>query len=146
MEARLSIRDDQQIHVAQVIWRHLGDTDEILVSSPLGQGVAELRRDAGGAHLLTADRHALTADNWSALGEKVFGALLPLDALPRWIVGDLPGAVVDELGRPLRAHPAGWDVEYADYESDRADALPTRIRIQRDKLTIRIKVDAWRIP
>lgn len=146
VEARLSIRNEQQIHVARINWRHHAGEDEILVTDPLGQGVAELWRDAAGARLRTADRREANAPDWNALGEKVFGIRLPLDALPHWMTGAVPGADLDASGRPQRAEVQGWRIEFAEYESERPDALPTLIRIERGDIAIKVKVDQWQLP
>ena len=146
VEARLSVRNEQQIHVARVTWRHRAGTDEILVTDPLGQGVAELWRAAAGARLRTADRREATAPDWNALGEKVFGIRLPLDELPHWMTGAVPGAELDASSRPLRAEVQGWHIEFAEYESARPDALPTLIRIERGDIAIKVKVDQWQLP
>lgn len=142
----MSIRNDQQIHVVHVSWQHRSGTDQVLVTGPLGQGVAELQRDAGGAQLRTADRHELAAADWNTLGEKVFGIVLPLDDIPRWITGDIGNAIVDRQGRPQHADAAGWRIDYAEYESDAPDALPTLIVIERDAIAVKLKVDQWTLP
>jgi outer membrane lipoprotein LolB len=146
IEARLSIRNDQQIHVAHVSWQHRSGSDQVLVTGPLGQGVAELQRDAGGAQLRMADRGVLMAEDWKTLGEKLFGMALPLDDIPRWITGDIGNATQDGQGRPRHADAAGWHIDYAEYESDALDALPTLIVIGRGDITVKLKVDQWTLP
>ena len=146
IEARLSIRNDQQIHVAHVSWQHRSGTDHILVTGPLGQGVAELQRDAGGAQLRTADRRELMAADWNTLGEMVFGIVLPLDDIPRWITGDIGNATSDGKGRPQHADADGWRIDYAEYESDAPDALPRLIVIERGAIAVKLKVDQWTLP
>jgi outer membrane lipoprotein LolB len=113
-------------------WRHKRDRDEILLTTPLGQGMAELTRDARGARLLTADGREFTALDWEDLATKVFGFRLPLDRLPAWLAGKQP------------ANVSGWRVSYLDYESDAVDALPTLIEVKHDDdLELRLKIDSW---
>jgi len=131
LDGRIVVRESQSRHYANITWRHDGKRDEILLTTPLGQGVAELSRDARGARLLTADRKEYTAADWGGLSEQVFGARLPLDDLPQWLSGREPPA------------ESGWRVQYLEYQSDAADALPTLIEASRGDIELRLKVNEW---
>lgn len=131
VEGRVAIRSGQERHSARIVWRHAAERDEILLMSPLGQGVAELTRDAAGARLATADRKEYVASDWESLSAQVFGFALPLSGIPRWLAGHPPAA------------GDGWRVDYLDYESDAIDALPTLIELKRNDLELRLKVDEW---
>lgn len=131
LEGRLSVRQGEERHSARIAWRHESERDEIFVMTPLGQGVAELTRDAAGARLTTADRKELVAPDWESLSAQVFGFSLPLSDLPRWITGHAPAA--DD----------GWRADYLDYDSAAADALPTLIELKRDDIELRLRVDEW---
>jgi outer membrane lipoprotein LolB len=125
------VRQDPARHHANISWRHGPEADEILLTTPLGQGVAELHRDVDGARLVTADRQQTVAADWDDLAAQVFGMRLPLADLPAWLTGTRPPA------------ETGWRVEYLDYEHGASDALPTLIELRRQDLEIRIKVDQW---
>jgi outer membrane lipoprotein LolB len=101
------------------------------LTTPLGQGVAELTRDPQGARLVTADRREVLAADWAGLAEQVFGTRLPLDSLPDWLSGRPPTRL------------SGWRVEYLEYQSDAADALPTLIEATRGDIGLRLKVSEW---
>jgi outer membrane lipoprotein LolB len=125
------VRDNQSHHYANISWRHDAMRDEILLTTPLGQGVAELSRDARGARLVTADRKEFAAADLDGLAEQVFGTRLPLNDLPNWLSGHAPAAV------------SGWRVDYLEYQSDAADALPTLIEARRGDIELRLKVSEW---
>ena len=127
---RLAVRQGENRHHVNVDWRHDARSDEILLTTPLGQGVAELVRDAGGARLTLADRRSYTAADWGALSQQVFGFPLPLGASPRWLLGEL-GAT------------EGWRVTVVAREAERADGLPTVIELERDDIALRLKIDEW---
>lgn len=145
IDGRLSARQGEERSSANLAWRHDPAVDSILLTTPLGQGVAELTRDARGARLLTADRQTVEAADWEGLSARVFGFTLPLSALPRWLVGDVAAAQRDELGRPRHAVVDGWDIRYLAYESPAAQALPTLVEFRRDDIELRLKVDEWRL-
>lgn len=130
-EGRLAVRQGETRHYANIAWRHDAAHDEILLTTPLGQGVAELARDATGARLTMADRRRFEAPDWEALSAQVFGAPLPLAGLPRWLLGEtLPP-------------DAGWHFEILDRESASPDALPILIEMKREDIELRLKIDEW---
>lgn len=145
VEGRFSARQGETRHYANFSWRHGMADDEILITTPLGQGVAELTRDARGAHLVTADKQTVAADDWEGLSARLFGFPLPLSNLPRWLAGNVEASRRDANGRPESAMAEGWAIRYLDYESDAPDALPTLVEFQRDDMELRLKVDAWQL-
>lgn len=139
----MAVRQDEARHHVRISWNHNAGADELLVSSPLGQGIAELVRDSAGARLTTAERRVFSAQDWEALFAEVFGFRLPLAGLPRWLLADLPATAVDDRGRPRAARAGEWAISYLDYESESPAALPVLIEFRREDLEIRLKVDSW---
>jgi outer membrane lipoprotein LolB len=131
LDGRIVVREGQSRHYANISWRHDAQRDEILLTTPLGQGVAELSRDARGAKLVMAVRKEYVADDWEGLSEQVFGTRLPLDDLPHWLAGRGPPPA------------SGWRVEYLEYQSDAADALPMLIEARHGDIELRLKVSEW---
>ena len=131
VDARVAIRQGEQRHYVNIAWQHAAGHDDILVRTPLGQGVAELSHDEHGARLVTADHQELVAADWQELAERLLGARLPLEDMPKWLAGQPP------------APASGWQVTYLDYESAAADALPTLIELRRDDIEVRVRIDDW---
>lgn len=141
---RISLRHGQTNYAAKIDWQHGAASDEILLSTPLGQGIAELSRSAAGARLRTADQREFAAPDWESLALQMFGAELPLTPLARWLVADAPVAARrDAAGRPLSFSQGGWSVAYGRYESDAAAALPLGLEIVGEDIEMRLVVDAW---
>lgn len=134
IEGRISVRHAEKSYHANIAWRHEAAGDEILLTTPLGQGVAELSRDAGGARLVTAERKEVQAPDWEALSAEVFGFRLPLADLPRWVAGHPP------------APGTGWQVNILDYVDDAPEALPTLLEFRRDDIQVRLKIHEWSQP
>ena len=150
LSGRLAVRNGAESFSGRIDWRHGDDGSErILLSSPLGQGLAELDADRQGARLHTSDNKRYAGPSLDDLSEQVFGARLPLSSLPRWVLGDAPGdgkrLALDSLGRPASFWMAGWRVAYLSYESEMANALPSLIRLSRDELDVRLKIDRWEL-
>lgn len=130
LTGRIAVRQGEQRHHVKVDWRHTASHDEILLSTPLGQGVAELTRDAHGARLALADRRSYAAADWSDLSTEVFGFRLPLSGALRWLLGDL-------------SDTGDWQVKIEERESEAPDALPTVIELERGDIAVRVKIDEW---
>lgn len=127
---RLAVRQGDVRHHVNVVWRHAAGRDEILLTTPLGQGVAELIRDAGGARLTLADKRRFEAADWSELSQQLFGFALPLGASTHWLLG------ADGSGD-------GWRVTAIERESDAPGALPILIELAREDILVRLKIDEW---
>lgn len=147
LDGRVSVKRGNESRQAGLNWQHDKDRDQIELSGPLGQRAAQLTRDASGATLVTASRETVKADDWSSLGERVLGVVLPLDGMARWVTADVPnaGGERDAAGRPQKALVDGWQIAYLAYESAAADALPTLIEMRRDDIQVRLKIDIWEI-
>lgn len=130
-DGRVAVRQGENRHHLNISWRHEAASDTILLTTPLGQGVAELGRNASGARLTMADRRQFGAADWEALAEQLLGIRLPLNDLPAWVTGHGAEAA------------GGWRVEYLDYQSSAPDALPTQLELTRDGIEVRIRIDEW---
>jgi outer membrane lipoprotein LolB len=143
LAGRIAVRREQNRYSGELSWRHSLTEDNILISGPLGQGLAELVRDATGAHLTTAERREYSAPDLDQLAAQVFGFALPLSGMARWIVGNTDTAQRDEAGQPQRAVADGWSIEYLDWEAESTNALPMLIEMRRDELEVRLKIIEW---
>jgi outer membrane lipoprotein LolB len=129
-------------------WRHDGaGSDELLITSPLGQGVARISRQDGKVRLVTADSKEYVAPDAEGLTEQVLGWRLPLSGLPDWIRGrPTPGSPAqlrrDDTGRVVELTQDDWRVDYQEFEG----ALPSRVRLARGDLEIRLVIERWTHP
>ena len=149
LTGRIALSRGQERHAVNIGWQHGTDSDEIFLTTPLGQGIAELRRDASGARLTTAEFREFNATDWETLAFQVFGFPLPLSALPRWLLAEVPadalGVLYDNAGRPRRMVADGWLVSYPKYDGDGPDALPVLIELKREDIEVRLRVDDWQL-
>ena len=128
-------------------WEHRNGNDRILISSPLGVGVAEI--DVGPTHgrLRTADGQLRESADADALMAEVTGQRLPVRQLPGWLLGRSGSTSVvtsDSAGRPARLYEAGWQIDYS-YPDDTPGALPTLVSLRRDsEIDLRLRIEEWR--
>jgi outer membrane lipoprotein LolB len=148
IDGRLSARRGADAVAVGFSWRHDPPRDELVVTSPLGQSLAELRGDAakGQVQLTLSDGRSDTANDWSVLTERALGFPLPVDSLAAWVRGAphaaSPYAVeADRSGRAIVLRQDGWEIVYT---YDGVDARqPMRLRLAGAELEVRIVIDRW---
>lgn len=146
LEGRFSLRQDDRNHSGRLSWRHTAAGDELLLSSPLGQGVAEIVVTPAAATLTTGDGKAYSAPDVPTLTEGVLGYRLPLDLLVDWVRGRNAAAEIlerDAQGRALRLRHEDWRIEYG-YDGDDPQAPPGRLFAERaGAFELRLRIDEW---
>ncbi|HNH24337.1 MAG TPA: lipoprotein insertase outer membrane protein LolB [Accumulibacter sp.] len=150
---RFSLTHEGKNHVGRVNWRHDGPHDVLILSSPLGQALAEVVSGPSGARMTQADGHVLVADNAEQLLETLLGYPLPLDKLVVWLRGVNRGInrsgdalTYDASGRVLSRQDQAWRIDY-EYDDDHAQSLPARLFIDRaDGLRLRLRIEQWETP
>ena len=142
---RMAVQYDGQAFSGGLRWRHTLAADELLLSSPLGQGVAQIVRDADGITLVNAaDQQTYHAQDAEELTEGVLGWRLPLSGMAYWVRGKAaPGANQPryEAGQLVRLDQDGWQIDYSGYSQIGGELLPKRIFLQRGDLDIRLVID-----
>ena len=149
LTGRVAVRAGQDAASGLLFWRHGQTFDDLVISTPLGQGIAEITRRADRYTLVTADARRISATDPEVLTEEALGWRLPLAGLADWVQGRAyPHAPSDvDYGadsRPRMIRQLGWTIEYLAY-GDPA-GLPSRLRLARAGLDVRLSVDTWTVP
>jgi len=146
LAGRFTLRHAGKSYAGRLDWRHDGEHNELLLSSPLGQTMAEITSDADGAQLRTSDGSTRTAVNIDQLLQSVLDYPLSLNQLLDWLRGRNPDGgrlELDPLGRPLRLLHEDWRVDYA-YDSEQTQALPGRLFVEREGgFVLRLRIEEW---
>jgi len=142
--ARFAARYGDETASGQLAWRHGPARDEVLLSSPFGQGMARVTRANGAVTLVTADDRRYSAADAESLTEEVLGFRLPLAGLADWVrarpAPDAPARTeYGTDGRLAVIEQLGWHIEYQAYEEGR----PARLRLTYPGLELRIAISAW---
>lgn len=121
-------------------------SSELLLSSPFGQGIAEIVTDVRGARLKTGDGKVFAAPDAASLTQEVLGYSLPLGLLADWVRGRTGSgnARFDDQGRAIHLRQDAWEVDY-EYGDTNPGAPPVRIVARREgALELRVFVQEWR--
>lgn len=136
-EGRISLSRGEQRDHLRFRWDHAPQSDAVLLMSPLGQGLAELTRDASGARLMQPNQAPIAADSLAQLVQRVLGAPLPLEAMADWLRGANParGGEVD-----------GWQVRIGETAAFRQHRLLRVMEARREDVEFKLIVDDWDAP
>jgi len=147
LSGRVSVKYGDQAMSGKVSWQHDPGSDDLLLSNPLGQGVARIVRRDSLVSLTTSDQKVYQASDVESLTAQVLGWRLPLAGLPDWVRGRAAAGApaqtkLDDAQRLAELRQSGWLVEFLDYNA--SYGLPQRLRLTRDDVEIRLVIDQWR--
>lgn len=147
LSGRVAVKYGDEAASGRISWEHELNGDDLLFSSPLGQGVAHIVRRDGLVSLTTSDQKVYRADDVESLTETVLGWRLPLAGLPDWVRGRAAAGApaqtkLDGSRRLAELRQSGWLVDFLAY--DDATGLPAKLRLSRENVEIRLAIDHWR--
>jgi outer membrane lipoprotein LolB len=151
LEARFALRVSPPDQAAQrssgrLSWTHKNGDNHVLISNPLGYGLAEIDTTPKLSHLRTADGKSRESTDADALIEEVTGQRLPVTRLAAWLLGRASGPAQidsDQQQRPTRLREAGWQIDYI-YPDETADTLPMLLTLSRDPdIELQLRIEEW---
>ena len=146
VSGRVSVKYGAEAASGKITWQHDAAGDDLLFSTPLGQGVARIVRRDDRVSLTTSDKKVYQASDVETLTEQVLGWRLPLAGLPDWVrgraaVGAPAQTRLDSSQRLAELRQSGWLVEFLDYKGQ--NRLPALLRLSREDVEIRLVIDQW---
>ncbi len=157
LQGRIALRYGADGGGARIAWRHAVSSDDLLVTNPIGQGIARITRQRDEVMLVTADGKEYRALDAESLTQSVLGWRLPLAGLPDWVrARPVPGRPAQlrrtDAGQIESVEQDGWLIEYQAWDG----ALPARMRLSRSgangsdgaqvtgtAVEIRLVIDKW---
>lgn len=150
IHARAVLKMEDQSYYIGFSWKRAAERFTILLEAPLGQGVFRLEGHADGSYgLRLPDGQVYTNSTAEALLKDVIGWSLPISGLEYWIRGlPQPGSdyrhSLDWSGRAKTIRQDRWAIKYVDYfEGTPGPALPRRINLSRDALSLKLVIERW---
>ncbi len=149
LQGRIGVQSGEQSVSGQIHWQHRPETDEVLMTSPLGQGVARIVRDAEGVALEVPNQPTRRAPDADTLTREALGYVLPVAGLTWWVQarpdpGHAFEATRDDAGRLAQLRQNGWVIDYLQYAAD-MPARPRKLVVTREGLQIRLVADSWQV-
>ena len=145
LTARFAARYRDEAASGTLDWRHRAARDDVLLSSPFGQGLARITREGEAVTLEAGDNKRYSAADAETLTEQVLGFRLPLRGLADWVrarpATDAPAqAEYAQDGRLLWLEQHGWRIEYTSYEG----ARPKVLKLNYPGLELRLSISEWK--
>jgi outer membrane lipoprotein LolB len=143
LAGRLSAKHGDNAVAASFRWTHAPDADLLVLSTPLGQGLARLSGSVDGVVLELADGAVARAGDWEALTREALGVPVPVRGLASWVRGRPHPASPSTLerdasGRVLLLRQDGWEILYG-YRDD--GPQPSRLVLAYPDIEIRLAID-----
>jgi outer membrane lipoprotein LolB len=130
LSGRIAARSGNEAFTGNIAWRHVKTGDELLISTPTGQGVAQILRQGDAVVLKTSEGREYRAADSESLTQRVLGFRLPIEGLAETV-----------QGRPSRAlESRGWKIEYQEYDAQRR---PMRLRLTNAGAEVRLAISQW---
>jgi outer membrane lipoprotein LolB len=130
LAGRIAARSGKDAFTGNIAWRHALDGDEMMITTPTGQGVAQIIRQGDAVVLKTSEPREYRAADSEELTERVLGFRLPIEGLAETVQGK-PSPSLE--GR-------GWKVEYQEFDAQRR---PTRLRLTNAGAEVRLAIHQW---
>ena len=145
LAGRIAARYGNEAFTGNLNWRHAASGDELLISTPLGQGVARIVRQGEAVQLTTAEGKQYSAPDAESLTERTLGFRLPLEGLADWVQGRPAAGSPARMekgpdGRLRLLEQRGWKVEFQQYEGEH----PSLMRLAYQGVDLRLAISQWR--
>lgn len=142
---RIAARYGDEGFTGNVDWRHARAGDDMLISTPLGQGVARIVREGEAVQLTTSNGRQYTAPDAETLTEQSLGFRLPIEGLADWVRGrPSPGMDFQKEsspdGRLQVLQQRDWRIQYLDYDGGR----PRLMQLNYPGIQLRFAISEWK--
>jgi len=146
LSGRVSVKYGTEAASGKITWQHDAAGDDLLLSTPLGQGVARIVRRDNLVSLTTSDQKVYQASDVETLTGQVLGWRLPFAGLPDWVRGRAAAGApaqtrLDSTQRLSELRQSGWLVEFLGYKGQ--NGPPALLRLSREDVEIRLVIDQW---
>lgn len=152
---RISLRSEDEAWHATLDWLQRGERYRIRLVGPLSQGTLEVAGGPDGVTYRDSTGRELSAGQPEDLVRAALGWDVPVSLLGDWMLGreaqapvagqDQAAREVDAAGRLAHLRRQGWEAWFSDYREVDGHALPHRLDLARDGLTVRLAVRRWTV-
>lgn len=149
-EGRLAVSQGSKGSNASFVWQQKGDAYLIKLFGPFGSGSVYITGSAQKVQLKEANGKITTAQSPELLLKQVAGWQVPLSGLRYWLRGlpvpdeNLNAQQFNAQGQMRSLQQQGWKIDYENYLAENAVPLPSKLRLQRNDLKIKMIVTSWK--
>lgn len=131
-----------------MFWRQKDAAYHISLIAPLGQGRIDLTGENENVVLTTSKGKTLYGESAEELILRATGFIVPITLLKYWIKG-LPGPETQAKleynndGTIASMRQAEWNIEYLNYEKQKQNYLPQKLKATNRDIKIKIVIKEW---
>ena len=151
ISAKLSIKSPYSGFSGRIDWTQKESSYQILISGPLGFGLARIEGNETSAHMEHKNESFVGSPD--KLLSDAIGIPIPIDGWRWWLSGSPSpiGGPVEFADIVLDSHATsfsqdGWYLSFSDYSLTPIGYLPGKITGQSDQLSFKLIVSKWRNP
>lgn len=147
LDGKIAVRHADKADSAAVHWQQDSEQFDIFLSGPLGAGATRFTGNPKQLTIHNSSEETTDTADPEALVEKHLGWTLPLDQLPKWIVGTstAPDAVFNPDNTLASFSLHGWRVRYLTYTTVDHWLLPEKIVLVHDDMQVTIVIKQWEL-
>lgn len=132
---------------ADLFWLHRKTSDQLILTGPFGQQLLTATITAQGATIV-ADGKTYQGPDSSQLIYQLTGWQLPINRLPKWLVG-LPNGAEYQLNAQNRLGKVtsndGWILSYQTYMQVGQYVLPQKLSATSANTRLKLIIDNWKV-
>ena len=150
IKGRIGVQSEGKGFSGGLTWQHDSLNDDISLYSPLGGQVASIKKNPEKVTLEDGKGNSISAIDAETLTQNTLGWRLPLTGLADWSLGrpassPIQASTQDEQGRLITLKQDGWEIEYQNYSEQSGYALPSKILLKNEKVSLKLLVEQWQI-
>jgi outer membrane lipoprotein LolB len=150
LQGKIAVKSPTDKFSTNLYWFHLGEENQLSLTTMLGTTVLTLNSKPGLARL-EVDGKEYVDSNPQDLLEAVSGWSIPLDNLPLWITGQVgvndeisayhDDGLIKSLISPAPEH--NWQVSFLSWQQQSGASVPKQIKIERAGVEVKIQINRW---
>ncbi len=141
-EGRLAISSPKDAWSANADWRHSGNSENLNLSGPLGQGAVAVELADGIVKIDRGGGNVQSSSEPEQFISQQVGLFVPLESLRFWVVG-LPDSAQDFQETTDGFVQAGWLIEYKTMQKSAGQVMPQKMIVSKDRLKLKLIIDQW---
>lgn len=149
MKGRVAVRHQQQGWQSGLSWCRDDERSSLRFVGLLGQEVLAIEQQPGWIRIQEGDDLLISYQPERMLNERL-GFSVPLTALRYWLVGvpemRAAGVALSKLDKNTSGFVQhGWEIKYLRFAEVEGLRMPTKIKLARAGLNLKIIIDQWHI-
>ena len=149
LTGRISVRVDDRLDSAKIIWERNREGERLKFFTPFGSQLAEVARDKDGRTTISQGGETVAAESIEVLTQSLLGVALETDEVARWVQGD--HLTENKPFEFASADGTVWQVTAEKFESVSANSASEYRYVSRltavkakDGTRVRLVVDEWK--